>query len=101
MFNYFHTHKSGAIASIFTNDGDAIDVLYSDGVVSMLADCLKLVAILAVIFSRSIGLGLLIAVILPLLFFFTRWCRRRMNSAQLDNRRAIAKVNNHVPETLR
>ncbi len=99
--DYFHTHKSGAIASIFTNDGDAIDVLYSDGVVSMLADCLKLVAILAVIFSRSIGLGLLIAVILPLLFFFTRWCRRRMNSAQLDNRRAIAKVNNHVPETLR
>ena len=45
--DYFHTHQSGVTASIFTNDGDAIDVLYSDGVVSMIADSLKLVAILA------------------------------------------------------
>jgi ATP-binding cassette subfamily B multidrug efflux pump len=98
---YFHTHKSGDTTSIFTNDGDAIDVLYSDGIVSMIADCFKLIAILIVIYTRSWGLGLLITAAAPLLYLFTRRCQKRMNAAQLDNRRAIAKVSGHVPETLR
>jgi ATP-binding cassette subfamily B multidrug efflux pump len=98
---YFHTHKSGDTTSLFTNDGDAIDVLYNDGIVSMIADCFKLAAILIVIYTRSWGLGLLITAVTPLLYIFTRWCQKRMNAAQLDNRRAIAKVSGHVPETLR
>ncbi|MGI6107170.1 MAG: ABC transporter ATP-binding protein [Lachnospiraceae bacterium] len=99
--DYFHTHSAGATASIFTNDGDAIDVLYSDGIVSMFADCFRLIAVVAVIFTRSAGLGILIAVLTPLLYLFTRFCQKHMRQAQLDNRRAIAKVNSHVPETLR
>lgn len=98
---YFHTHKAGEMASVFTNDGDAIDVLYSDGVVSMFADCFRLIAILAVIFTRSAGLGLLLLVAAPLLFLFTRWSQKTSKQAQLDNRRAIARVNSHVPETIR
>ena len=94
---YFHTHKAGEMASVFTNDGDAIDVLYSDGVVSMFADCFRLIAILAVIFTRSAGLGLLLLVAAPLLFLFTRWSQKTSKQAQLDNRRAIARVNSHVP----
>ena len=97
---YFHTHKAGEMASVFTNDGDAIDVLYSDGVVSMFADCFRLIAILAVIFTRSAGLGLLLLVAAPLLFLFTRWSQKTSKQAQLDNRRAIARVNSHVPETI-
>ena len=98
---YYHVHESGETASIFTNDGDAIDVIYSDGVVSMIADSFRLIAILIAVFSRSFGLGILIGAILPLLYVFTRWCQRRMKQAQLDNRRAIARVNGHIPETLR
>ncbi len=98
--DYFNTHPAGETVSIFTNDGDAIDVLYSDGVISMIADTLKLAAILAVVFTRSKGLGLLLLAATPLLYLFTRWCQRRTRNAQLDNRRAIAKVNRHVPETL-
>lgn len=98
---YFHTHKAGEMASVFTNDGDAIDVLYNDGVVSMFADCFRLIAILAVIFTRSAGLGLLLLVAAPLLFLFTRWSQKTSKQAQLDNRRAIARVNSHVPETIR
>jgi ATP-binding cassette subfamily B multidrug efflux pump len=98
---YFHTHKAGQIASVFTNDGDTIDVLYSDGVVSMFADCFRLIAILAVIFTRSVGLGILLLIAAPLLFLFTRWSQKTSKKAQFDNRRAIARVNSHVPETIR
>lgn len=98
---YFHTHESGKTASVFTNDGDAIDVLYSDGVVSMAADLFKVIGILIVIFTKSLGLGILVAAVTPLLFWFTRTCQKRANRAHLANRKAIAKVNGHVPETLR
>jgi ATP-binding cassette subfamily B protein len=37
----------------------------------------------------------------PLLFLFTRWSQKTSKQAQLDNRRAIARVNSHVPETIR
>ena len=98
---YFHSHPSGQIVSVFTNDGDAIDVLYSNGIVSMFADALRLVAILAVIFTRSKGLGILILVALPGIFLFTRYCQKSMKKAQLENRRAVAKVSGRVPETVR
>lgn len=98
---YLHAHKAGEIASIFTNDGDTIDVLYSDGIVSMIADCFKLIAILIVIFTRSKGLGVLLLVISPFLYLFTRWSQKKMNKAQLANRKAIARVNSQVPETIR
>lgn len=42
---YFTGHPSGQTASVFVNDGDTIDALYSDGIVGMLADACKLLGI--------------------------------------------------------
>lgn len=99
--DYFTSHESGRTASIFTNDGDAIDVLYSSGVVSMFADFFQMLAILIILFTRSLGVGLLILILLPLLYRLTRSFQKGMKQAQHDNRVIIGKVNNHVPETIR
>lgn len=37
----------------------------------------------------------------PMLFVMTRIFQKRMLKAQLQNRSAVGKVNNHVPETIR
>lgn len=50
---YFTGHPSGQTTSIFVNDGDTIDALYSDGIVGMLADACKLLGILWILWSRS------------------------------------------------
>ena len=52
------------------------------------------------IFTRSLGLGLILIVITPLLFALTRHFQKRMLQAQKTNRAAIAQVNHLVPETL-
>ncbi|MGW8115330.1 ABC transporter ATP-binding protein [Caproicibacterium sp. NSD3] len=98
---YFTSHEAGKIASCFVNDVDTVDSLFTDGIISMFADGCKVVSILVVIFYKSTGLGFLMLLVTPLLFAMTRLFQKRMLKAQLENRVAVSKVNNHVPETIR
>ena len=99
--NYFNGHESGEITSRIINDVDAVESLFTNGMISMLADACKVVGIMVILFSQSVGLGLLILGLLPLLFGMTRRFQRSMLKAQLEHRLAIGKVNACIPETLR
>ena len=98
---YFTQHEPGKITSRFVNDVDVVDSLFTNGIISMAADAFKVLSILSVIFYKSRGLGILILLVTPLLFAMTRLFQKRMLKAQLTNRVAVSKVNNHVPETIR
>ena len=98
---YFTQNEAGKITSRFVNDVDTVDSLFTNGIISMFADACKVVSIIAVIFFKSTGLGFLMLIVTPLLFGMTRLFQKRMLSAQLCNRVAVGKVNNHVPETIR
>lgn len=91
----------GATVSRFVGDVDTVEALFASGVISMAADICKVGSVLAVIFVKSRGLGILMLLVTPLLFWLTRAVQKRMLQAQLDNRRAAAQVSRHVPETIR
>lgn len=97
---YFTEHEPGKITSRFVNDVDAVDSMFTNGIISMFADAFKVLSILAVIFYKSKGLGLIMILITPLIFVMTRQFQKQILQAQLANRIAISKVNNHVPETI-
>ena len=99
--NDLFCYPSGQTTSVFVNDGDTIDALYSDGIVGMLADACKLLGILGILWSRSRGLFGLLCLLLPLLFVLTRHFQKGTLAAQRENRRAVGRVNSHVPETIR
>ncbi|ABX42501.1 ABC transporter ATP-binding protein [Lachnoclostridium phytofermentans] len=98
---YFSQNEPGIITSRFVNDVDVVDSLFTNGIISMFADACKVISILVVIFYKSTGLGIIIILITPLLFAMTRLFQKRTLKAQLVNRVAVGKVNNHVPETIR
>ena len=98
---YFTRNAGGAVSSLFVNDVDTVRALFDEGIVSMAIDVCKVVGIIAVIFTRSIGLGVLLLVVTPFLFLLTRAFQRRMLTAQLANRQAVANMNAQVPETVR
>lgn len=98
---YFTKHEPGKITSRFVNDVDVVDSLFTNGIISMVADACQVLSILAVVFYKSRGLGVVLLLVTPVLFVLTRQFQRRMLQAQLANREAVAKVNNHVPETIR
>ena len=97
---YFTREDAGKTVSLFVNDVDALSALFDNGVLNMAADSLKVIGVLVMIFTRSLGLGFLLIVITPLLFAVTRHFQKRMLQAQKTNRAAIAQVNHLVPETL-
>lgn len=92
--------EPGAVAARFNGDVDAVEALFTSGVISMAADCCRIVSIFAVILRKNPGLALVLLVVLPLLAVFTRYVQKRMLSAQLENRKAVAAISAQVPEAL-
>lgn len=92
--------EPGTLVSRFVGDVDMVENLFTSGIISMFADACKIVSILAVIWFRNRGLSLVLLLLLPVLFVFTRQIQKRMLTAQIKNRRAIGRASAHVPETL-
>lgn len=90
----------GEVAARFSGDVDAVEALFTSGIISMVADACRIISILAVIAVENMGLALVLLVILPLFAVFTRFVQKQMLAAQLENRRAVAAVSGQVPETL-
>lgn len=92
--------EPGALVSRFVGDVDAVENLFTSGIVSMFADACKIISILAVVWFQNRGLALILVLLLPFLFWFTRHVQKNMLAAQLDNRRAVSRAAGHVPESL-
>ncbi len=92
--------EPGAVAARFSGDVDTVEALFTSGVISMAADACRILSILAVIAVKNTGLALILIPVLPLLAAFTRHVQKRMLSAQLENRRAVAAISGQVPEAL-
>lgn len=97
---YFAENSTGTIASIFINDVDAIASMFTGGIISMIIDLLKIIGIIISIWIFSYKLALLILFFVPLIYTITRIFQKKMLKAQLENRVQIAKVNNHIPESI-
>lgn len=98
--SWFAGREPGAVASRFVGDVDTVESLFSSGIVSMAVDVCKVLSILAVIFVKSRGLGILMVLVTPLLLWMTRTFQKRMLASQLQNRAAVSRVSHHVPETI-
>lgn len=92
--------EPGTVVSRFVGDVDTVENLFTSGIISMFADACKIVSILAVIWMKNRGLALVLLVLLPFLYWFTRTVQKNMLKAQIENRQAVGRASGHVPETL-
>ena len=82
--------EPGTLVSRFVGDVDTVENLFTSGIIS----------ILVVIWFQNRGLTLVLLVLLPFLFWFTRHVQKNMLAAQIENRKAVGRASGHVPETL-
>ena len=94
------SQEPGTVVSRFVGDADTVENLFTSGIISMFADACKIISIVAVIWIKNKGLAIVLLVILPFLFIFTRIVQKNMLAAQIENRRAVGRASGHVPETL-
>ena len=98
--NEINRQEPGTLVSRFIGDVDTVENLFTSGIISMFADACKIISILVVIWFHNQGLTLVLLVLLPFLFWFTRHVQKNMLTAQIHNRKAVGRASGCVPETL-
>lgn len=99
--SYFSSNESGIVVSRFINDVDAINTLFTSGIVGMVIDLFKVIGIIFSIWMFSPKLGGITIFLLPIIYFITRTFQKKMLIAQIENRVLIGKVNNHITESFK
>ena len=64
--------EPGTIVSRFVGDVDTVENLFTSGIISMFADACKIISILVVIWLKNRGLAIVLLILLPFLYWFTR-----------------------------
>ncbi len=97
--SYFTHHGSGEMSSRLTDDVYAIELLFADGLVSLIVSLFKIIGIWVSIFTLDYLLGLSLFVIIPLIALITRLFQKAMLKAQIANREVLNEESNHLSES--
>jgi ATP-binding cassette subfamily B protein len=88
--DYFESEKTGRIVARMTSDIDALQELISQGLVLFVQNIFLFTGAVVVILVLSWQLALGVLIIVPPVFFASRWFRRVSNKAYLDVRDRIS-----------
>jgi ATP-binding cassette subfamily B multidrug efflux pump len=95
---YFDRNPIGRLVTRVTTDVDALNELFSAGIVAILGDVLLLAGIVGVLFWLDWRLALVAFSILPLLLGLTSWFKRRARDSFREVRIKIARINSFLQE---
>lgn len=88
----------GTLTTRTINDIEAINDIFSEGLIPIIADLLAIVSILAVMFVTDWKLTLICMTILPVLVIVTRWFKNSVNVSFQRVRNAVAQLNAFAQE---
>lgn len=88
----------GTLTTRTINDIEAVNDIFSEGLIPIIADLLAILAILAVMLVTDWQLTLICMVILPVLFIVTRWFKNAVNASFQRVRNAVAQLNAFAQE---
>ena len=97
---FFDRTPIGPLMARNTSDVDALNELFTDGVVSMCSDILTIVTILAYIFYMDFELGALTCVVLPLAAAVTFWLQKMTFQAYRIARTRFDSFSSSLQESL-
>ena len=98
--SFYDRASLGDVISRATSDVDALGALFTSGVVSLVTELLRLVAIAAAIVALDVRLAALAALTLPVVAVVTRYFQRRVRAAEREHRSAVGLVSARLQETL-
>jgi len=99
--NYFDHTPLGDAISRCTADVDTLDMMFTSGVATLVANLFRLLTIATAMIILSPMLALAAALVLPPLVIITRFFQVRIRDAERASRRAVGEMNTHLQETLR
>lgn len=95
---YFDKTPNGRIVTRVTNDVEALNELFSSGIVMVFSDVFIIVWIFAFMFTMSWDLSLVTLSVLPLLVYATFLFRKKVRESYRDVRLHLARLNTYMQE---
>ena len=95
---YFDKNPIGALVTRVVSDIETISDIFSQGLLVIIADILKLIVVLIVMFLTDWRLTLFSLASIPLLLIATYWFKRSIKSAFQDVRKQVSLLNSFVQE---
>ncbi|WP_240432826.1 ABC transporter ATP-binding protein [Taibaiella koreensis] len=96
--SYFDNTAIGTLTTRTVNDIEAINDIFSEGLISIIADVLTIVAIISVMFYTDWKLTLISLAAFPLLIIATYFFKESVNKSFHQVRNAVARLNAFVQE---
>ena len=97
---WFNRTPAGRVITRLTNDVEAVNELFTSGLVEILADVFLLGGIVAVLFSLDWRLALVAFSVLPFLILLSMWFRANARSIYREVRTRLAAINTFLQEHL-
>ncbi len=95
---FFDIHPVGRLVTRLTSDVDAVNDMFTDGVLAIVNDAFMLAIMAAVMIAISWWLALLAFSVLPLILIVTRIFRDHVRESYRRVRTAIARINSFTQE---
>nr|WP_246070729.1 ABC transporter ATP-binding protein [Paenibacillus kobensis] len=99
-FRFFDKRPAGSVLVRVTNDVNALQDLFTNGVVNLLMDCVQLVGIVIILLLWNFKLGLAVMLTVPLMFLVSSALRRKIRFAWQDVRIKQSRINSHLNESI-
>ncbi len=96
--SFYDKNPVGRLVTRVTSDVDALNEMFTAGVVSIVEDVFVLVGILVIMLNMSWRLALITFAVLPLIFYATSIFRRKVRDSYRRIRVAIARINAYLQE---
>jgi ATP-binding cassette subfamily B multidrug efflux pump len=95
---FFDTHAVGRLVTRLTSDVDAINEMFTAGILAIVDDFFNLLFMAAVMLKINWRLALITFAVLPVIFIVTRMFRNSVRESYRRVRTAIARINSFTQE---
>jgi ATP-binding cassette subfamily B protein len=97
---YFDRNPVGRLITRLTSDVDALNEMFTSGVVAIFGDVITLLGIMGILIALNLKLALVTFAVLPLLFLVSRWFRKNARESYRQVRLRIARINSYLQEAI-
>jgi len=99
-FRFYDKRPAGSVLVRVTNDVNALQDLFTNGVVNLLMDCIQLIGIVIILLALNWKLGLAVMITVPIMFVVSTSLRKRIRFAWQDVRMKQSRINAHLNESI-
>jgi ATP-binding cassette subfamily B multidrug efflux pump len=97
---YFDKNPIGVTLSRLTSDMESISESFAAGILGLLSESIKTLALVSYLFYINWLLTLVLLIVVPLIILVIRYLRRKMRAAYDDSRSSLAKSAAYLQESL-